>query len=94
MLKKTLFVLLFATVYIGSALASVTAELKRDMDRAFSLLEHGRYGDARHSLSRLRESISIDDEVQLRQLPPERHSGRNEAHQGKRCKGGDLRAFA
>lgn len=68
MLKKTLFVLLFATLYIGSAAASVTADLKREMDRAFSLLEHGRYGDARYSLSRLREKISIDDEPMVRYI--------------------------
>lgn len=68
MLKKTLFVLLFATLYIGSAVASVTADLKREMDRAFSLLEHGRYGDARYSLSRLREKISIDDEPMVRYI--------------------------
>ena len=68
MLKKTLFVLLFATLYIGSAVASVTADLKREMDRAFSLLEHGRYGDARYSLSSLREKISIDDEPMVRYI--------------------------
>ena len=68
MLKKTLFVLLFATLYIGSAVASVTADLKREMDRAFSLVEHGRYGDARHSLTLLREKISIDDEPMVRYI--------------------------
>ncbi|MBR0340005.1 MAG: tetratricopeptide repeat protein, partial [Alistipes sp.] len=58
----------FATLYIGTAVASVTADLKREMDRAFSLLEHGRYGDARYSLSRLREKISIDDEPMVRYI--------------------------
>ena len=68
MLKKMVLVLLLAVVYIGSASAMADVVVKREIDRAISLMEHGRYGDARQSLVALREKISIDDEPLVRYI--------------------------
>ena len=66
MLKKSLFALLISVLYIGFANADTTLDVKRELERAVSLLEHERYAEARHSLTLLRQNISIDDEPLVR----------------------------
>ena len=65
MLKKCLLALLVAVAYIGSANAMTSVEVKRETKRAVSLMDLGRYGEARHSLNNLRKHISIDDEAMM-----------------------------
>lgn len=65
MLKKSLLALLVAVAYIGSANAMTSVEVKRETKRAVSLMDLGRYGEARHSLNNLRKQISIDDEAMM-----------------------------
>ena len=68
MLRKSLLVLLLAVMNIGLAEAVVSPDVKRETERATSLIEHGRYAEARHALTTLRERIPIDDEVLVRHI--------------------------
>ena len=68
MLKKSLFLLLAVAVNIGVSRADNALDIKRENERATSLIEHGRYGEARHALTLLRERVPIDDEVLLRHI--------------------------
>ena len=65
MLKRAIFALLFATFYIGVANAAVSTEIKRDTERAMSLMEHGRYTESRYLLTTLRSRVSADDESMI-----------------------------
>lgn len=66
MLRRWYVLLLVAVVNIGVAEAATPRELKRETERVMSLIEHGRYVEARHALTLLREKISIDDEMLVR----------------------------
>ena len=68
MFRKWSFLLLAVVVNISVAGAMHTPEIKRATERAMSLLEHGKYGEARHELLLLRKSISIDDEHLVRYI--------------------------
>ena len=68
MLRKSVFALLVAVMNIGIAGAVVSVDVKRETERATSLVEHGRYAEARHSLRLLRERVPIDDEVLVRHI--------------------------
>ncbi len=68
MLRKSALVLLLAVMNIGLAEAVVSPDVKRDTERATSLIEHGRYAEARHVLTTLRARIPIDDEVLVRHI--------------------------
>ena len=68
MFKKWSFLLLAVVVNISVAGAVNTPEIKRATERATSLMEHGKYGEARHELLLLRKSISIDDELLVRNV--------------------------
>ena len=65
MLKKSLFLLLAVAINIGVVGAENRLEVRRETERAISLIEHGRYGEARHALTLLRERVPIDDEVSM-----------------------------
>ena len=68
MFKKLFFLLLAVVVNISVAGAINKPEEKRVVERAISLMEHGRYGEARHELSLLRQSVSIDNEPLVRYI--------------------------
>ncbi len=68
MLKKSCILLLCAVANIGLAGAMPTPEIKRERERAISLIEHGRYTEARQVLTLLRERIPIDEEVLARHV--------------------------
>ena len=68
MLRKGMFALLVAVMNIGVAEAVISVDVKRETERATSLIEHGRYAEARHSLNLLRERVPIDDEVLVRHI--------------------------
>ena len=63
MLKKSIFLLLAVAVSIGVAGAENRLDIKRETERAKSLIEHGRYSEARHSLNNLREQVPLDEEL-------------------------------
>ncbi len=67
MFRKGWFLLLAVAVNIGVASAENT-DIRREAERAVSLIEHGRYADARHSLTILREQVPLDDEVLMRHI--------------------------
>ena len=66
MLRNTLIALLVSVLYIGIANADNSPNIKHALERAISLVEHERYSEARHSLTLLRQNISIDDEPMVR----------------------------
>uniref|UniRef100_UPI004055A0B0 tetratricopeptide repeat protein n=1 Tax=Alistipes sp. TaxID=1872444 RepID=UPI004055A0B0 len=66
MLKRGILILLLAVVNISIAEAVVSPDIKRETERATSLVEHGRYAEARHAFTLLRKRIPIDDEVLVR----------------------------
>ncbi len=68
MFRKGLFLLLVVAVNIGVSSAENRLDVKFETERAISLIEHGRYAEARHSLSLLREQVPIDDEVLMRHI--------------------------
>ena len=68
MFRKWSFLLLAVVANISVAGAMNTPDEKRATERATSLIEHGRYGEARHELMRLRNSISIDNEPLVRYI--------------------------
>ena len=68
MLKKSIFLLLAVAVSIGVAGAENRLDIKRETERAKSLIEHGRYSEARHSLTNLREQVPLDEEVLVRHI--------------------------
>ena len=68
MLKKSIFLLLAVAVSIGVAGAENRLDIKRETERAKSLIEHGRYSEARHSLNNLREQVPLDEEVLVRHI--------------------------
>ena len=68
MLKKGFVALLFAVVNIGFAGAIEPTNIKRDTDRAMSLIEHRRFAEARHALTNLRSRVPLDDEVLVRHI--------------------------
>lgn len=68
MLRKSVLILLFVVMNISLAEAVVSVDVKRETERATSLIEHGRYAEARHALTILRERIPIDDEVLVRHI--------------------------
>ena len=55
---KILFVMLLAALVCGQAVANTEQLL---FARAKSLLEHGRYADARHAYLRLKDMVALDD---------------------------------
>ena len=56
---KILFVMLLATLMCGQAVAGNSEQVL--FARAKSLLEHGRYADARHAYLRLKDMVASDD---------------------------------
>lgn len=68
MFRKSTFLLLAVALSIGVANAENTLDVKRERERAVSLMKHGRYAEARHSLTLLREQAPIDDEVLVRDI--------------------------
>ena len=68
MLRKSFVALLLAVVNIGFAGAVESSNVKRDIDRAMSLIEHKRYAEARHALIELRTMIPLDEEVLVRHI--------------------------
>ncbi len=68
MLRKGVLMLLVAVMNIGFAKAVISPEVKRETERATSLIEHGRYTEARHALTSLRKRIPLDDEVLVRHI--------------------------
>ena len=68
MLRKTIFLLLAVAVNIGIVSADNRLDIKRETERAISLIEHGRYGEARHSLTILRERVPLEEEVLVRHI--------------------------
>lgn len=68
MLRKSVLILLFAVMNISLAEAVVSVDVKRETERATSLIEHGRYAEARHALTILRDRVPIDDEVLVRHI--------------------------
>ena len=68
MFRKSTFLLLAVALSIGVANAENTLDVKRETERAVSLMKHGRYAEARHSLALLREQAPIDDEVLVRDI--------------------------
>ena len=60
--------LLAVAVNIGVSSADNATDIKRETERAISLVEHGRYAEARHSLTLLRKQVAIDDEVLVRHI--------------------------
>ena len=68
MLKKSIFLLLAIAVNIGVVSAKNQADIRRETERAISLIEHGRYSEARQLLTLLRERVPIDDEVLMRHV--------------------------
>ena len=68
MFRKSVLILLLAVMNIGLAEAAVSTDIKRETERATSLIEHGRYAEARHVLTSLRRHVPIDDEVLVRHI--------------------------
>lgn len=68
MLKRAFLTLLLATAYIGAASAGETPEVKRETERAMSLMEHGRYTEARYTLTNLRPKIEVGNEEMIRYI--------------------------
>ena len=68
MFRKSAFLLLAVALSIGVANAENTPDVKREIARAASLIEHGRYAEAHHSLTILRKQAPIDDEVLMRDI--------------------------
>ena len=68
MFKRVLLVAIFATVNVAVAFSAPSFETQRQVERVMSLMEHGRYVDARHSLQLLRSQVAIDDEVLHRHI--------------------------
>ncbi len=68
MFRKGLFLLLAVALSIGVANADDMMDIKRGTERAISLMEHGRFAEARHSLKLLRAKLPIDEEVLLRHV--------------------------
>lgn len=68
MFRKSLFLLLVVAFSIGTANADNALDIKHETERAISLMEHGRYSEARHSLSLLRSKVNVDDEVLVRHI--------------------------
>ncbi|MBR2030797.1 MAG: tetratricopeptide repeat protein [Alistipes sp.] len=68
MLRKITFLLLAIAVNIGVVGADNIMDVKLATERAISLIEHGRYTEARHSLTLLRERVPLDDEVLVRHI--------------------------
>ena len=68
MLRKSGLILLLAVMNIGLAEAVVSVDVKRETERATSLIEHGRYVEARHALTLLRKRIPIDNEILIRHV--------------------------
>lgn len=68
MLRKSLFALLLVVMNIGLAVAVVSKDIRRETERATSLIEHGRYTEARHSFTLLRKRVPMDDEVLVRYI--------------------------
>ena len=68
MFRKWTFLLLAVAVNISVVSANATLDVKRETERAVSLMENGRYADARHSLMILREQAPVDDEVLVRHI--------------------------
>ena len=68
MFRKGLFLLLAVAMSIDVSSANNTLDIKRETERAISLIEHSRYAEARHTLTLLRERVPIDDEVLVRHI--------------------------
>ena len=68
MFRKSVFLLLSVALSIGVANAENSLDTKRETERAVSLMEHGRYAEARHTLAALRAQAPIDDEVFVRHI--------------------------
>ncbi len=67
MYRRLLVIALVAISNIGLAIGAKT-DLQRLSERAMSLLEHGRYTEAREVLTELRRVAPIDDEVLVRHV--------------------------
>ena len=68
MFRKGAILLLIVAVSISIAGATNRPDVKRATERAVSLMEHGKYGEARHELTLLRQRISIDNETLVRYI--------------------------
>lgn len=60
--------LLAVIASVGVTTANGRLDIKRETARAASLMEHGRYAEARRSLTLLRAQVPIDDGVVLRHI--------------------------
>ena len=67
MYRRLLVIAFVAISNIGLAIG-VQTDFKRLSERAMSLLEHGRYTEARELLTEMRGSAPIDDEVMVRHI--------------------------
>ena len=68
MFRKGIFLLLAVIASVGVTTANGRLDIKRETARAASLMEHGRYAEARRSLTLLRAQVPIDDGVVLRHI--------------------------
>ena len=68
MLKKSIFLLLAIAINIGVVCAENMADIRRETERAMSLIEHKRYAEARQLLLLLRERVPIDEEALVRHV--------------------------
>lgn len=66
MYRKIVIFTLVVCLNIAAAAASSHQELERLEDRAVSLLERGRYVEARHALLLVKKQMPIDDETRMR----------------------------
>ncbi len=68
MFRRVFLAAVITTMSFGLATATNAHELQRQIERALSLVEHGRFADARHELQQLRSQVAIDDEVAHRYI--------------------------
>ena len=68
MFRKIPLLLLAVAVNIVVVTAENRVDIKRETERAVSLMEHGRYAEARHAFTALRSKIAVDDETLVRYI--------------------------
>lgn len=68
MFRKIPLLLLAVAVNIVVVTAENRVDIKRETERAMSLMEHGRYAEARHAFTALRSKIAVDDETLVRYI--------------------------
>ena len=68
MFRKIPLLLLAVAVNIVVVTAENRVDIRRETERAVSLMEHGRYAEARHAFTALRSKIAVDDETLVRYI--------------------------